>query len=509
MVSTRKSGANGQMVAMDDHGDVIDQSSGKRATVKTIQKKEPKAPKATQPKSSKVKSQPEPKPEPSAANDQGNPEGGESEAEANGNGYEAVEETVIEDKRPKKGPGRPRKDQTVNGNNTTETKNKHPDNEYDIPDETDSESTLRQDMTSKDFRKNFKKSANAMQAKLQSTYDSLSAHRQSVEKRLKVLDDVMFDDVNEMNRNGIYGEVFYNHPKYRGHYKPLPAVLPGDPFPAHSTDFDENDPRVQRLFPTDEHRAYQMDVFKNHLDNIEVSLEKASSLVKIAENIFTMAKGYKSALERQSKFAEKCFHTAETVKDRYIDRRIEERGRIQRMTRKEAPPVPRQEFHPTQSRVAIATDNNNFNRKRKLSAFEERQNQRLPKRRIIEPTPPPEPEVIDLVESDEDDAVPDITTPEPPATPPPAAERVIIEGFGNHTPGRTRRYEHPDDSDDDAAERTKDGILIDSRPWSEEENSILDLAMSHCQSKLQSIKIHFKHIRPNTCSQKYQAGGMT
>ncbi|KAK6539053.1 hypothetical protein TWF694_010598 [Orbilia ellipsospora] len=361
---------------------------------------------------------------------------------------------------------------------------KDADNQDGFDDETEDESTLLEDMTLEEFRDRFSFRAKSMEGALTLAYDDLLLHRKSVEKRLRVVDTVLFEDIQEFNVNGIYDTVFRDHPKYRVHYQSLPAILPGDPFPSSSDKFDETDPRVQALFPDDDRRVYEIGVFKKHLQSLDSSLRSANNLLKAAEKIFTMARGYKATLERQSKWAETFCAHASTVKETYLEKRIEERDRIINMKEQErGKPVPMQNaipVRPTASTTGVYPTTAPMNRKRKLDptapeARRQKQRHQAYARLVLSPN-------HDLsmalpMEVESESGVPDTRTREAPVTPPPA-ERIIIEGFGDHTPGRTRRYKNANVPDNTDAETMKDGILIDTRPWTEDENSYLDFAMS-------------------------------
>ncbi|KAF3903991.1 hypothetical protein AA313_de0201946 [Arthrobotrys entomopaga] len=365
--------------------------------------------------------------------------------------------------------------------------------EYD--DETEDESTLREDMTLEEFHKRFSFRAGAMEDTLTLAYDDLLLHRESVEKRLKVVDGVIHDDIQEFNTNGLYDVVFHEHPKYRAEYQPLPAVLPGDPFPIFSDKFDETDPRVQALFPDDDRKVYEMGVFKKHLQSLDSSLESANKLLKAAEKIFLMAKGYKTTLERQSKWVETCCTHADTVKETYLEKRIKERNRLLNMKGK---PVPMQNNipAPTTRTTGASSATVSLGRKRKLDpTAPEPRRQKRRHQEYAQPVLNPDHNLTMALpmEIDSGTRIPDTMALEAPATPP-GAERIIVEGFGDHTPGRTRRYKNADASANADVETMKDGILIDARPWTEEENSYLDLAMrvhKGVPGRWLAIKDHF------------------
>ncbi|KAF3917780.1 hypothetical protein ABW20_dc0103080 [Dactylellina cionopaga] len=360
-------------------------------------------------------------------------------------------------------------------------------NHGDIDDETDDdEENLREEMTLKIFKEKFKSRAHQMEEELTTVYDNLSHHRASIDRRLKAMKLVIMDDIEEFNYDGMYSDVFLNHRGHHLSYQPLPAVLPGDPFPPNSAEFDENHPDVQALFPTDARRNYEAGVFERHAKNINSSLEAANSLLKSAEKIFLAAKGYKSTLEHQLKFVETCKSQAKTVKARYLKNRMAERDRVlkamsekERIAQKAALEVAarRQLYNASQAASSLHSIND---RKRKLEPSEVIDSVRQKRRhedyaqtnRTYDHGD--DHDLMDTADVDYDTPVPDIRSPPAPSTP----ERVVIPAFGNHTPGRTRRYKQPGGTDDELLERTEDGILIDNRPWTEEENSCLDMALS-------------------------------
>ncbi|KAK6536654.1 hypothetical protein TWF281_000878 [Arthrobotrys megalospora] len=348
------------------------------------------------------------------------------------------------------------------------------------------EDTLRQ-MTMQEFETKFRDRAATMEFELNAAFSNIENDRKSIDRRLKALETVVMDTVEEFNDHGVYNEV-YRGGKHHNRYKPFPKTLPGDPFPDGALDFDENHPAIKALFP-DEKTAYEVDIFNEHGNHIERALAAANNLHRIAEKIWLTSTRYKTILNQQKKFVERCRDHAKTVKVRYISGRVAERVEALKAERLARQGRYGQELDHRREHIAkYPSTNMTPNRKRALDVPDtidpkrqkmHHQNRSSGRHQVptTEPEPEPEPE-----SEPESGTGSEPNSSEGPRTPPPA-DRVIIELFGDHTPGRTRRIHRNPEAQDDQAARQQSGIHDDNAPWTAEENEALDTALKAFQEK--------------------------
>ncbi|EWC46886.1 hypothetical protein DRE_03898 [Drechslerella stenobrocha 248] len=353
----------------------------------------------------------------------------------------------------------------------------------------DDDDNLRETLTFKKFRSLFTDKTSRIADKLTRIHQRNEPERESIGKLMSALEGLIEDSAVKLDTKSTYGDLYSHYTHLRDHYKPLPKVLPGDPFP-DPADFDENDVEVQGLFKTHKARRKDIEIYTENLRFLESSLQAASKLVKTAEKIFLNAKLYQSKLEHNRKFLEKLVAHEEDFKDNYIRQRMEERDRIlvesipnireREMARREAAQR-RNDYFVNPGANGTVTQQK---RKAEGSNSMSPQVQKKPRYEYTISKPNTKRyEVIDL-SNDDDGLLPDVDTPGTPQTPSPTVDRVVVEGFGNHTPGRVRRYQNPEQDDDDDDDTQVVGVTgkgaSGSLPWTDEDNTALNRAMSEC-----------------------------
>ncbi|KAF3318417.1 hypothetical protein TWF173_007827 [Orbilia oligospora] len=328
----------------------------------------------------------------------------------------------------------------------------------------------------------------SMQQELTITYSNMESDRKSIQRRLKAADYIMMDTVKDFNDLGIYNGIAIgkDDPNYR---TAPPRILRGDPFPQGATDFDANHPAIQALFP-DERMAYEAEIFTTQLDHIEEALDAVNSLHKISERIWLLSVKYRTLLQRQRDFLKTCKSHAEGVKKEYIARREEEsefnREPVGVRTRPWGPVLAKPErLHRREEQIRghpAKPSSPAVSRKRRLDVPDT----------VVSKRPRPTLEQGRPSRQYESSAS-ESASVGGPSTPPPA-DRVVVELFGDHTPGRTRRiHQHPAASTDQTSGRPS-GIHDDNAPWTSEENNALDGALRQIregEGRWRLIKAHF------------------
>ncbi|KAF3936909.1 hypothetical protein ABW19_dt0206777 [Dactylella cylindrospora] len=398
----------------------------------------------------------------------------------------------------------------------------------DDDDDTDTdEEHLRSATTLDEFSTKFSNRAIVITQGLKTMLGDLEPERSSIERRMRSMEGIILDQVDELDTKGLYTEVFKNHRLNRQRYARFPSVLPGDPYQdPNSIEFNENDPRVQALFKTDEEAAYAIDIYEDDLKHIAASIKAADEMLRAATRFFAMAKGYQTSLVNQQRFLNRLIDHEETVKQEYLEHRIEVRDRVMSekreiMSRKRreirAANAHKERYLAWQASVKARVPQPVLNRKRGQDLFDadlqKRQKQSygedttraraaLPRRVQIDTAESEDDEddydeliVVDEEDEYEDEHPPDVgRRPEPPVTPPPV-ERVRIESFGDHTPGRTRRYQHQSDDNETPLETVSNGILVDTE-WKDDEIVALGEGMKRFQRKDSILSIDLRNKNP-------------
>ncbi|KAK6354985.1 hypothetical protein TWF696_004111 [Orbilia brochopaga] len=345
------------------------------------------------------------------------------------------------------------------------------------------EQDLRENMTYADFLVKFVERAGRYETRLKSVYANNEAERDSIERRIRALENIIQDDAKELDTHGTYSEVYRHHRLLRDEAQPLPTVHPGDPYKGPLTiDFNPDDQRIHALFKNDEERRKAISVYTEAIGYIESSKKAADSLFKAAERIFLDAKGYQSKLEHNRDFLKRLIEHEETAKVSYIRKRMEDRDslRLQRFPDGVKREQMRRIYHAQRdaycTNAGTETEVRTPQKKRRLSvSVSPTAGRKKPRygdkidadaNRCI---------VISDDESDGNEHVPDSV--EVPVTP---TQRIRLPGFGDHTPGRTRRIDETAGANGDGGlAGTQNGKRM-SRPWTNADNDELDHAMRDC-----------------------------
>ncbi|RVD88629.1 uncharacterized protein DFL_002807 [Arthrobotrys flagrans] len=311
---------------------------------------------------------------------------------------------------------------------------------YDDDSEKD-EKVLRE-MSLDEYLQKLQTRMSTMEQELTIIYYNTEKDRRSIERRIMAADYIMMDTVKGFNDIGIYNGVSMGSDDPNGQTI-VPKILRGDPFPEDATNFDENHPAIQALFP-DEQMAYEADIFESQLNNVDGAIEAANELHRISEMIWFQSVRYRSLLQRQKHFLETCKGHANDIKNKYIVRR---RGESDRQARAaEARARPKELVFALPERPS---------RKRRLDPpaiiVSKRQRSTLEQGRRYQ------------------SSASESASVGGPSTPPPA-DRVVVD----HTPGRTRRIHQPQGAASDRTSGRSSGIHDDNAPWTSEENKALD-----------------------------------
>ncbi|KAK6351267.1 hypothetical protein TWF718_004432 [Orbilia javanica] len=342
----------------------------------------------------------------------------------------------------------------------------------DHDDYSETEETKLRQMSSEEFGHKIVMRLTAMEQTLGITYSNLENERKSIERRLKAADYIMVETVKEFNGIGVYNGLSMRRDD-PNRQTIVPKIFRGDPFPEDTTDFDGDHPAIQALF-LGGRMAYEVDIFNGQLSSVEAGLEVANQLHHISEKIWLASVKYKTILQRQKHYLETCMDRAKSIKVEYIKGRQEESKRNKeaaeaRAGRKMAFAIPERPHRRTEQVRGYAgrhsTDESTVSRKRGLESpnniVSKRPRSNLEQGRPIRRYRSSAPESVSI---------------QGPSTPPPT-DRVIVELFGDHTPGRTRRIHRPPGASNDRGPGRSSGIHDDNAPWTPEENEALDTAL--------------------------------
>ncbi|KAK6361503.1 hypothetical protein TWF730_005227 [Orbilia blumenaviensis] len=343
--------------------------------------------------------------------------------------------------------------------------------DYEDDSEVDERALLN--MTLKEFEDKFKSRANAAGQEITNTSLNINDEFKSMTRRLRAVQTVISKTVHGFNDTGVYDRCFRENDGLSS-----AAVLPGDPFPVGATNFDPDHPGVKALFPK-EKLAEEANVLGEHLSHVEGALGAAQKLHRITELMWLQTRNFKAILEQEKWFLEKCRNQAmngeadygmwrglQSEEDREAKerrRKIEERGKGREKGKERGRPTFAVPALPNRGRGARGSRKRAADSSDNMSA----------KRRRMDRT----------FDSDSSGT-------EGFPTPPPV-DRVVVEMFGNHTPGRERRIHRGANSPGVGG---PSGIHDDNAPWTSEENDALDHALEQVtvrRGRWDTIKSHF------------------
>ncbi|KAJ6261191.1 hypothetical protein Dda_3859 [Drechslerella dactyloides] len=366
------------------------------------------------------------------------------------------------------------------------------DQEYE---ETEDEEILRQRMDYKSFLSELSDRAQVYQESLERSWDNNEAQRDSIERRMRVLDGVIEDDANELDTHSNYAQVYSHHEHLRRLAHRAPEIHPGDPFPGPlSIDFDPDDPRVNALFKGEGETRKTIEIIKDNLAYLRSAQKPVDRLAQVARKIFCGITKWQTRLEHDCQFLERLIQHELDVRDNYLRQRLEQRDnlRLERLPNVTERERKRRTYHAQREAYLAARKITGVElppqpsrkraRKASISASPELRRKRS---RYLNLDVDSEPRghqpgrsqaPIEITSDDDGERqVPDTGAIEVPVTP---TQRVFLPNFGDHTPGRTRRYEQTKSGDVNAEGTQKGkGVLRHSRAWTERDNTALDHAM--------------------------------
>ncbi|KAK6503184.1 hypothetical protein TWF481_008214 [Arthrobotrys musiformis] len=416
------------------------------------------------------------------------------------------EEEEEKPKEPKKKLGRPpkqRNNDPITGASKTQVQNaqkkqqkkrrKNQGDYYgDAPDDSEKdENLLGQTMTMKEFSRKIQNRASIIEQKLSEAFEDLKPDRKSIERRLRAAGKVLKTTTKEFNRIGVYNGISLGQDDPNGRTT-IPRILHGDPFPLNTTEFDENHPEFQALFPT-ERMDYELDIFREQRQHVTDAVVAVNELHRISEKIWLMAMTYKTQLAGQMQFLAKCEDRVGNIKRDYTARRKREseqnRDAAQAAQARKAmsgegpfiiPDNVLGRIRGLQRTVAeTIASRPAFSRKRGLEAPDEI----VSKRQRVE-------QERNRLSRGSQSSTSGSTAG---AGTPPPTDRVVVELFGDHTPGRARRIHQRRGANGQASSRPS-GIHDDNAPWTADENTALDDALRQITEKKgrwRSIKSRF------------------